>query len=56
MRRLDDLSEKLFEIPSAPISLDDPDQVRTQEGDRIYMAISISDYSGSTSGAMTQPP
>ena len=56
MRRLDDLSEKLFEIPSALISLDDPDQVLTQECDRIYAAISISDYSGSTSGAMIQEP
>ena len=56
MRRLDDVSEKLFEIPSALISLDDPDKVRSQEGDRIYAAISISDYSGSTSGAMIQEP
>ena len=30
--------------------------MRSQEGDRIYAAISISDYSGSTSGAMIQEP
>ena len=43
MSNLDDLSKKLFEIPWALISLDDPDKVRSQEGDKIYAAISISD-------------
>lgn len=56
MRHKDDLSEKLFEIPAALIALEDPDHVLNKEGIRIYASITISDFSGTTSGALTQEP
>ena len=56
MRHKEDLQEALFEIPSALIALEDPDQVLNKEGNRIYTSISISDFSGTTSGALLQEP
>lgn len=56
MRNKDDVSKKIFEIPSALIALEDPDKLLTQDGDRIYAAITISDFLGSTSASLTQEP
>ena len=49
-------SEVLFDIPSALIALEDPDNLLTQDQKRIYAPISISDFSGTTSATLTEEP
>ena len=52
----EDKTERIFEVSSAMLTLGDPDQLLTKDGDRIYTNVTVSDFSASVAAILLQEP